>query len=382
MKLFSGLSSDWNKLVSSLPNAHILQSWEWADVKAKYGWIPTPFIWEDLKSNSLDEKRIVAAAIILKRNIPIRGFSARLCIMYIPKGPVLDWMDNELRHRVLDDLQQYARDQRSIFIKMDPDLVLGKGIPGNDDQLDTTIGSIVTDELASRKWVFSSEQIQFMNTAMIDLSLTEVEIRSNFKQKTRYNINLSSKKGVGIRVGTMEDLPVLYKMYAETSLRDGFVIRDEGYYQTVWKTFMNSKDSENNLFAVPLIAELNNEPIAAVFLFGFANRAYYLYGMSRDTHREKMPNYLLQWEAIKLAKEKGCLEYDLWGAPDEFNEKDPLWGVFRFKIGLGASVIRTLGAWDFPTNPLYYQIYTKTLPMILDIMRSRGRSKTKTSIEN
>jgi len=55
--------------------------------------------------------------------------------------------------------------------------------------------------------------------------------------------------------------------------------------------------------------------------------------------------------------------------------------VFRFKIGLGASVIRTLGAWDFPTNTLFYKVYTKTLPKILNIMRSRGRSMTKRSLE-
>jgi lipid II:glycine glycyltransferase (peptidoglycan interpeptide bridge formation enzyme) len=144
---------------------------------------------------------------------------------------------------------------------------------------------------------------------------------------------------------------------------------------------MSSRDTKNNLFAAPLIAEVDSEPIAAVFLFGFATRAYYLYGMSRDIHRDKMPNYLLQWEAIKLAQAKGCLQYDLWGAPDEFNDKDPLWGVFRFKIGLGASVTRTLGAWDFPTNPFYYRLYTNTLPMILNIMRSRGKSQTIRSLE-
>ena len=60
------------------------------------------------------------------------------------------------------------------------------------------------------------------------------------KPKTRYNVRLAEKKGVALRVGTKEDLPMLYKMYAETSVRDGFVIRDEEYYQTVWRTFMNS----------------------------------------------------------------------------------------------------------------------------------------------
>lgn len=382
MKSFSGLPSEWNQLVSALPNSHILQCWEWAEVKSKYGWIPTPLIWESISSNSSNEKRIVAAAIILKRIIPLKGFSARLCIMYIPRGPVMDWTNIDLCKRVLDDLQDFARSHHAIFIKMDPDLALGEGIPGADYRKENRIGAIIQDELRSRKWTFSDDQIQFRNTVMIDLSPSEDEIKSSFKQKTRYNINLASRKRVVVRSGTLADLPLLYDMYAETSIRDGFVIRDEGYYQTIWKSFMNSRDTLNNIFAVPLIAEVEHEPIAAIFVFGFAARAYYLYGMSRDIHREKMPNHLLQWEAIKLARSKGCLQYDLWGAPEEFNEKDPLWGVFRFKDGLGGTVIRTLGAWDYPAQPFFYRMYTKTMPMILNMMRLRGFSKTRRSLDN
>ena len=57
----------------------------------------------------------------------------------------------------------------------------------------------------------------------------------------------------------------------------------------------------------PLIAEVDGEPVAAIFVFYFAGRAYYVYGMSRNAHREKMPTYLLQWEAMKRAKAKGCV---------------------------------------------------------------------------
>ena len=57
--------------------------------------------------------------------------------------------------------------------------------------------------------------------------------------------------------------------------------------------------------------------------------------MSRDVHREKMPSYLLQWEAIKLSKSLGCKIYDLWGAPDVFDPSDRMWGVYKFKEGLG-----------------------------------------------
>jgi lipid II:glycine glycyltransferase (peptidoglycan interpeptide bridge formation enzyme) len=166
-------------------------------------------------------------------------------------------------------------------------------------------------------------------------------------------------------------------MYAETSVRDGFVIRDESYYMTVWKLFMKSSAVSGQPSAIPLIAEVNNEPVAAIFLFMFAGRAYYVYGMSRDLHREKMPTYLLQWEAMKLAKTNGCGGYDLWGAPEEFNENDSMWGVYRFKEGLGGEVIRSLGAYDFAPNKLWYKLYTEIMPRVLDVMRSRGKVKTK-----
>ena len=67
--------------------------------------------------------------------------------------------------------------------------------------------------------------------------------------------------------------------------------------------------------------------------------------------RDKMPNYLLQWEAIRRAQALGCSVYDLWGAPDVFSEQDPMWGVYRFKEGLGAQVVRHIGAWDLPVLP-------------------------------
>ncbi len=177
---------------------------------------------------------------------------------------------------------------------------------------------------------------------------------------------------------------MLYKMYAETSVRDGFVIRDEGYYKTVWETFMRSNvhtpERSNVPTCEPLIAEVNNEPVAAIFVFYFAGRAYYVYGMSRDKHREKMPTYLLQWEAMKRAKANGCTVYDLWGAPEVFDESDSMWGVYRFKEGLGGKVVRTLGAWDFAPSPLWYKMYSEVIPRMLDVMRSRGKARTKQSL--
>lgn len=391
-------SSVWNSIISSLPNPHFLQTYEWGQVKANYGWEPIYLVWDreakmkeerDLSSLSSLAFYPSAAALVLKRQVLRNGFAARLSVLYSPKGPLLDWTNEPLRSHVLNDLQSFAKKQGAIFLKMDPDVVLGTGIPSSQEDVIDFHGRAILSLLKRKGWEYASDQIQFKNTVLIDLSSTEDEMLARMKQKTRYNIRLAEKKGVTLRVGTQADLSMLYKMYAETSVRDGFVIRDEGYYQTVWKRFMaenpsqmsNSPRTTHHLpFAEALIAEVNSEPVAAIFLFYFAGRAYYVYGMSRDMHREKMPAYLLQWEAMKRAKAKGCTIYDLWGAPEVFDETDSMWGVYRFKEGLGGKVVRTLGAWDFAPSPLWYKLYSEIIPRLLDVMRSRGKTRTKQNL--
>ncbi len=371
MQLFQGGASEWNSTIAGLPDPHLLQTWEWAQVKAAYGWTPAPFVWRDPAGGP------AAAAMVLKRTVSGAGFSARLSVLYVPKGPLMDWGSESLRNRVLDDLQVFAKREKAIFLKLDPDVRLGMGVPGSEGASQSADGQALVAELARRGWLYSSDQIQFRNTVLLDLSASEQQLLARMKQKTRYNLRLAEKKGVTVRAGRSDDLPLLFKMYAETSVRDGFVIRDEGYYRTVWATFMAAPDPA----CEPLIAEVDGEPVAAVFLFRFARRAYYIYGMSRELHREKMPAYLLQWEAIKRAKAAGCTIYDLWGAPDQFDESDSLWGVFRFKQGLGGEVVRTLGAWDFPASPFWYKAYTGLIPRLLDVMRSRGRARARQAME-
>ena len=70
--------------------------------------------------------------------------------------------------------------------------------------------------------------------------------------------------------------------------------------------------------AVCLKAELNDQLIAAIWVVGFGCKAHYLYGMSSTQFREYMPNHLLQWQGMLLAKKQGRIIYDMWGAPNEF----------------------------------------------------------------
>ncbi len=122
---------------------------------------------------------------------------------------------------------------------------------------------------------------------------------------------------------------------------------------------------------------MEGQAVAGLMLFIFREQAWYIYGMSRELHREKMPNYLLQWEAVRAAKEAGCQVYDLWGAPDVFDSSDPMWGVYRFKRGLAAYEARHIGAWDLPINTWTYRLYAQVLPRIVALMRWRGQRITQ-----
>ena len=362
----TGTKDHWDEIIASLPGTHIMQSWNWGEVKRFSGWEPIHKIWRD------EDEKIFAAALILTRVISLKGMMTPLRIMYLPRGPLVhDWKDQALVSQVFADLHKLGRKHRVIFIKIDPEVELGRGIPGTGVALVNPFSDLLIEVLRDAHWIPSVEQVQFRNTMLIDLHPDQDQLLANMKQKTRYNIRLARKRGVKIRAGSMDDLDLLFHMYAETSVRDGFTIRNADYYLSLWGTFINAGIAE------PLLAEVDGKPVAGVIIFHLGDRAWYMYGMSREAHREKMPNYLLQWEAMVRAKSAGCVVYDLWGAPDEFVESDGMWGVYRFKAGLGAEVVRFIGAWDLPLNKFMYRVYSQFIPRLLDIMRRRGEAETQ-----
>lgn len=327
----------WNTRLSTLPGRHVLQTWEWGQFKSRWGWSP----------RYLMNPERTAAALVLRRTLP----PLKLNVLYVPKGPALDYSDRRQVDAFLSALIAIARRDRALFIKIDPDL------PASDRSI-----------LCDRGWRYSREQIQFRNTMLIDLARSDDELLAAMKPKTRYNVRLAQKKGVLIRSGNRGDLDLLYAMYAETARRDGFIIRPLAYYRDVWGSFIQSG------LAQPLIAEVEGEAVAGLILFHFANRAWYMYGMSRNLHRDKMPNHLLQWAAMQHARAAGCTVYDLWGAPDALDETDPMWGVYKFKDGLGAQFVEQAGAHDYVISRFGYWLYSAARPRLLDALRRRQRA--------
>jgi lipid II:glycine glycyltransferase (peptidoglycan interpeptide bridge formation enzyme) len=146
-----------------------------------------------------------------------------------------------------------------------------------------------------------------------------------------------------------------------TGQRDQFGIHNLAYYQRAYDLF------STKALCQLLLAEYEGSPLAALIVFKNGNRAWYFYGASSNNHKDKMPNYLLQWEAIRWAKSQDCIEYDLCGVPDfditileeNFTKYNAgLWGVYRFKRGFGGELKRAAGPWDRVYHPILYRIYS------------------------
>ncbi|HVO71017.1 MAG TPA: peptidoglycan bridge formation glycyltransferase FemA/FemB family protein [Aggregatilineaceae bacterium] len=349
----------WTTTLRRLPTAHVLQTWEWGAFKQREtGWTPERLAFVDQRGVAR-----AAASILTRRAGPLR-------VMYIPKGPALDYTDPECVSAVLAPLEDLARQRRAVWLKIDPDVIAGTGVPDDDERpaQDDPTGMRVLDLLRARGWRFSASQVQFRHTITLDLTQDEDALLARMSQGTRRKVRLGPKKGVTARVATTDaDFQTLYNLYRITGERQGFLIRPPDYYREAWARFIEAG------LAVAFLAEWDGRPLAGLVLFHFGPKAWYFYGMSSNVERERMPTYLLQWEAMRWAKAHGYPTYDFWGAPDSFTEDDPMWGVYRFKEGFGGTVVRHIGAWDYVSNPALYWAYERLMPRVLGAMRRLAR---------
>lgn len=313
----------WDRFIDDHPEAHILQTRPWGELKSAFGWKPRYVQEEDL------------GALILFRRLPL-GIS----VAYIPRGPVGrgDWI------KFWPMVDELCRNERAIFLRVEPNL-----------------WEPVSEDFSHRQlpaFIKADQTIQPPRTILIDLQADDEDLLMAMKSKTRYNIRLAERKDVTVHES--DDVVGFHRMMLTTGERDAFGVHSLDYYQRAYDCFSPRGA------CVLLIAEYEGQPLAGLMAFAHGNTAWYFYGASTDQERNRMPTYLLQWEAMRWAKRKGCQIYDLWGVPDYpeteleasfLDRSDGLWGVYRFKRGFGGELKRTVGAWDRVYQPLLYKVY-------------------------
>jgi lipid II:glycine glycyltransferase (peptidoglycan interpeptide bridge formation enzyme) len=308
----------WNSFVSTSRYGHILQSWEWGELKRRQGWVP-------VRLALADERGMAAGAQILIRSLPY-GFGR---LGYVPRGPAVDFENRTLVSGLFEAMGELAREREVISLKIEPEALDGP-LAGELEELGLAPAS----------------PVQMRSSIWVDLSAPEDELLAQQKQKTRYNIRLAAKKGVVVRHGSVNDVADWYRMYEVTARRDGFVIHSLAYYRSIFE-LLEPRD-----MAALLLAHHDGDLLAGIIVFAFGGKAQYMYGASSNEKRNLMAPYLLQWEGMRWARARGAQVYDLWGIPDRLEENEDLWGVYRHKRGYGGKIVRYVGAFDMVQTPL------------------------------
>ncbi len=287
-------------------------------------------------------------------------------IAYVPYGPELE-PKNEVQGVFLEELSECIRSflpKNCFMIRYDlcweSFWAIDSSFVDNNDNV-ISEPSIKSQEIRFNfntiNWNLrkSITNILPTSTLYVDLQLELHTILERMKPKTRYNIKLSQKKGVTVRIADMSEIHIWYDLYTETAYRNGLYVNDIKYFEAILTAKADKTKSPANVYY--LIAEFDNKPLAAMFLIHTGNRASYLYGASSSTNRNYMATYALQWFAIKFSKERGCKEYDMFGISPSNDASHPLYGLYKFKKGFGGDVFYSLGCWDYPFDQEKYNVF-------------------------
>ncbi|MBN1427326.1 MAG: peptidoglycan bridge formation glycyltransferase FemA/FemB family protein [Anaerolineae bacterium] len=332
--LSSAQRDKWDNFVAQSSSFMLMQSWEWGSLKETRGW-------RALRVAVADNDQLVAGAQVLVRPMPL-GLG---CMAYVPRGPIGNWLSDEVAALLLNELQHIACEYKTLFLRIEP----------------AVLHSATLDPVLKQfGFVASKFTNQPRATVILDLSPDLADIMASMK-KNAQRIRHAERCGVTVRTGNEEDLPAFYKLMQETGNRCGFLPRPSDYYAQQWRAFACRDE------AVLLLGYYQDQLLGARMSFRFADRAAALHACSSPEHSGLRANWLLAWEEIKWAKSMGCRSLDLWGIPDEVGEAayqgkelpktgpaGGLWGVYQFKRGFTDHVVYHAGAYDYVQAPLLY----------------------------
>ena len=299
----------WDDFVAGTPTASYLQLTAWARIKAVNGWRAERVV--------VDAPGGPLGAQLLARRLGRLG-----TLGYAPRGPVAGAFDAAGVARLTAALEGIARAADLVALTIEPQVPAGDPLEG---------------WLLAAGWR-PGPRVQDPGTRLIDLRAGEAAAWADLRSKWRQYVEKARRAGVSVEEAGADGLEDFYRIYQETAVRTGFVIRAAGAYRDVYEAFAE-RGACRLLFArLP-----GGERVATLLLVACGPRLTELYGGMTGAGGEARANYLLKWEAIRSAAASGFTTYDLWGLATP--------GIAHFKAGFGGREVHYAGAFDFVLQP-------------------------------
>jgi len=337
----------WNAFVEAAPTGNVTQTYEWGELRDSIGG-------DAIRLGALEDGQLQGTMLIVVGEAPL----LRRPYLYVPRGPVVTDPASPALGALCRAAAEEGRKRGAFMLKVEPNVADG----------DSAWLSALQAQ-GFRKNRFATHP---RRSWVLDIRPDEADLLAGMKEKWRYNIGLAGRKGVVVRESLqLEDIDTFYRLYQETSRRDGFFIHPKEHYATILRLY-----GERNA-AVLLLAEYEKMPIAGLIAVRCGSVVTYMFGASSNAERNRMPNHLLQWTAIRWAKAHGCALYDFRAIAEVLSPEEDLYSLFTFKQGFGGYSTLALETHDLPLSAPVYWAYERTLA----IKRARDRRRHEQELQ-
>lgn len=376
----------WDEFFEENGSPSFLQSWEWGEFQKTLNYMV-------IRIGVTENNKLKATAQVIK----IR--SKRGNFLFIPHGPinVKHQTLNVKRYLVIirDYLIDLAKKENYSLIRISPIMIDN---PENQNMYkDLGFKTAPVYMHAETMWA-------------LDLVKPEEQLIAEMRKTTRYLVRKAERDDVIIekRVDdkTVDDF---YRIYEETARREKFVPFSKKYIESEFEAFNKTgnalflfgrvgdltgserkdekttkmpvsdlaggerhDDNSKITTKVPVFRDLggaqaplsgdehahgvkntvSSRYLASALIIFTKSTAFYHQGASIHT---KVPvTYLLQWEAIKEAKKRGCKLYNFWGIIKEGRTPKAWSGLTLFKQGFGGRQIEYISTQDYPVSKFKY----------------------------
>jgi len=341
---------EWENFLQTCAEKSFLHSWNWGEFNKAM----SEKIW---RFGIYQANKLLGVALVIKIS------ARRGTFLFVPHGPVitegLDIKDKkEMLSLLLLEIENIAKEEKASFVRLAPIW----------ERTEENI-NLFSDSVARQAPIHMHPEVTW--ELDVNVGINGEDLIMGMRKTTRYLIRKAETNPdiEIIKSQNPEDLKLFWPVYLETAKRHRFVVFSEKYLKTEFDIF--SKDKEILLF----LGKYKGEVVSgAIFIF-WQDMCFYHHSGSLSKYNKIPVSYLLQWEAIKEARNRWCKTYNFWGiAPNIENESDaqksghPWAGLSLFKMGFGGYKKEYVKTQDFVISSKYWLNY------IIEIIRKRKRN--------
>lgn len=392
---------EYTNFVINHSMSHFLKSYEWGQASKKRGLIPH---YVGLKEGN----ELVATALLLEKRLPL-GYS----YYYIPRGYTIDYKNYELISEFTKKIKEYAKKNKAIFFKIDPDIKLhtidkdAKVIEGNENNYEI-VKKLKEIGFKHKKLNLYFENMQPRFTFRLGLDNDISIIRKNYSKSVIRWIKQADKYGVNVKIGTDKDIDEFIHLMKLTEKRQGFFSHNYNFYHDLYSIFNKNKhisllmatvnvDNLINIIEkelqeceipekkikledrVKTYKEYKNQElvVSSYVNIHYGDKSWYLYGANDMTFKDTFANYKLFDYQIEHSKEVGAKLFDEFGTIGDPNSKKSVAGLHEFKKKFGGEYTEFIGEFTYIINPFMYFVFDKLVVLYRKPMKFLRHIKVK-----